>query len=222
MRLTVLLFAAAREAAGTSRLSLDLPEGATVASLRAALAERLPALDPLWPYLQVAVDREIAAPESPLRDGQEIALLPPVAGGAGSETGRFRITAEPIALADAERLVRGPAFGGLVGFAGAVRGESRGRRVARLEYEAYAPMALAQLTAIGERLERAHGARLSILHRVGVLAVGEIAVALCAAAPHRREAFRACEAAIDALKAEAAIWKREVYEDGASWVGLGP
>ncbi|MHB1847227.1 MAG: molybdenum cofactor biosynthesis protein [Deltaproteobacteria bacterium] len=225
MRLTILFFAAAREAAGTGRAELSLPEGTGLDGLRAALDARFPALGRLWPYLQIAVDRAIAPPGTTLCDGQEIALLPPVAGGAGLTEGRFRLSVEPIALAEAERLVvaaGGPAQGGLVLFAGKVRGESHGRRVLRLEYEAYGPMAEAQLCEIGRRIEQGHGVQLAILHRVGTLAVGEVAVAICAAAPHRQAAFRGCEAAIDLLKAEAAIWKREVYEDGDAWVGMGP
>jgi molybdopterin converting factor subunit 1 len=226
MRLNVLLFAAAREAAGTDRLTVELPPGARVGDVAARIQELKPGLAALWPYLRIAVDRELAADEQPLRDGQELALLPPVSGGSASERrnadGVYRLSPEALVPSEAEELVASPAHGGRVSFIGAVRGESRGRKVVRLEYESYAPMALEQMSAIGARVGPTHGARLAMFHRLGLVAVGDLAVVICASAPHRREAFRACEAAIDALKAEVAIWKKEIYADGSSWVGDRP
>jgi MoaE-MoaD fusion protein len=226
MKLEVLLFAAAREAAGTDRLTLELPPGARVGDAAARIQELMPALVALWPYLRVAVDREFASDDRVLRDAQELALLPPVSGGSENERrdahGVYRLSAEALVPSQAEALVAGPAFGGRVSFVGAVRAESRGRRVVRLEYECYGPMALDQMVAIGARVGEAHGARLAILHRLGVLQIADLAVVVCAAAPHRKEAFRACEEAIDTLKAEVAIWKKEIYEDGSHWVGTGP
>lgn len=226
MLLNLLLFAAAREAVGAERLTLELPAGARVRDAAARIRELNPALASLWPYLRVAVDRELASDDQVLRDGQELALLPPVSGGSASEHsdahGIYRLSSEPLRPGEAEELVAGPALGGRVSFVGAVRGESHGRKVLRLEYECYGPMALAQMAVIGARVGGAHGARLAILHRLGVLAVGDIAVVLCAAAPHRKAAFRSCEQAMDLLKTEVAIWKKEIYEDGSSWVGTGP
>lgn len=219
MRVSILFFAAAREAAGCDRAELELAEHATAGDAKARAVERFPALARFAGALQVAVDREIAEPGTKLREGAEVALLPPVAGGSGA---RARLASEPLSAADVEALVHAPAFGGLVTFAGTVRGTGEGgRRVVRLEYEAYAPMALRQMTEVLARLEAAHGARMAVAHRLGALSVGEVAVVVCAGAPHREAAFRACEEGIAALKAEAAIWKREVYEDGSSWIGLG-
>lgn len=221
--MTVLFFAAAREAAGCQRAELDLPEGATAGQAKALVLERFPGLVRFAAALQLAVDRELAPVEQELHEGAELALLPPVAGGSGSSLdARLRLSAEPLRVDEAELLVAAPGFGGIVTFAGTVRDETEGRRVLRLEYEAYAPMALQQMREIAARLEAQHGVRIAMLHRVGSLEVGDIAVIVSAAAPHRGPAFRACEEGIATLKAEAAIWKREVYADGSSWVGLGP
>jgi len=195
MRLNVLLFAAAREAAGTDRLTLDLPPGAQVGDAAARIRELKPALGALWPYLRIAVDRELAPNEQVLSDGQELALLPPVSGGSDNERrdahGVYRLSSEALLPAEAEDLIADPAFGGRVSFIGAVRAESRGRSVVRLEYECYGPMALDQMAAIGARVGAEQGARLAILHRLGILQVGDLAVVLCAAATHRKAAFRA-------------------------------
>ena len=183
MPLVVLYFAGARDAAGTSRETLaEAP--ATLAALRAELAARHPALAPVLARCRLAVDHEFASDETPLRDGAEVAVVPPVSG--------------------------------------AVRAESKGKRVLRLEYEAYRPMAERKLAEIGAEAARAHGAEVAIVHRVGVLAPGDAAVVIACAAPHRTPAFRACEACIERLKRDVPIWKREVYEDGSEWVGLGP
>jgi molybdopterin synthase catalytic subunit len=127
----------------------------------------------------------------------------------------------PLSLAVAEAAVAGPDAGAIVTFTGTVRGTSRGQRVLRLEYEAYAPMALAQFARIAEESRRFGGARVVVHHRVGTCLVGEVSVVIAAAAPHRADAFDACRHAIEQLKADAAIWKREVTEDGAVWVGQG-
>lgn len=213
-------FAAARERAGTSSEDLPLPSPATVAALLEQACARHPALRPLLPHLRVAVNQEFAAPADAVPEDAEVALIPPVAGGGGEE---FQVLERPLALADVVRLVEGTGQGGLVTFQGAVRDATRGRRVLRLEYEAYAPMAVRKLAEIAaEAAGQWPGTRLAIHHRVGVLQPGELAVVIAASAPHRKEAFRACEHAIDRLKQDVPIWKREVYEDGQVWVGLGP
>jgi molybdopterin synthase catalytic subunit len=119
--------------------------------------------------------------------------------------------------------VEGQSYGGLVTFSGTVRKETGGRRVVHLEYEAHVPMARKSFERIGaEVAQQWPGARLAIVHRIGRLLPGELAVVIAAAAPHRTAAFRACEFAIEQLKAEAPIWKKEFYEDGEVWVGLHP
>lgn len=220
MKVTVLYFAAARERAGTPREEVELPgTTARVAELLEAVGRNHPALRPLFPHLRVAVNQEFAAADAPIPPGAEVALIPPVAGGSGL----FRVVDRPLSLDEVIRAVSSEERGGLVTFTGLVRDQTRGRRVLRLEYEAYAPMAERKLEEIGgEVAERWPGAKLAIVHRTGTLAPGEAAVVIAASAPHRKEAFRACEYAIDRLKEDVPIWKKELYEDGEVWVGLGP
>jgi molybdopterin synthase catalytic subunit len=217
MPITILYFAGARDAAGTSRETLA-GAPATVRELRAALAAAHPRLGPILARSRISVDQEFAEDDAPLRDGAEVALIPPVAGGAPL----FRVVDRPLVLAEVVEAVESPGRGGLVTFTGTVRNETRGRRVLRLEYEAYVPMAERKLEEIGTALAREHGAEVAIVHRVGVLAPGDAAVVIACSAPHRTPAFRACEACIERLKKDVPIWKREVYEDGSEWVGLGP
>lgn len=217
MALTVLYFAAAREAAGTDTETLDAAP-ATVADLRRALARGRPGLERVLSRCRIAVNQEFAGETDPVPDGAEVAVLPPVSGGAGL----FRVVDRALDLAEVVDAVAAPGRGGVVTFTGTVRGESRGKRVIRLEYEAYAPMAERTLAEIGRAVEAEHGAAVAVIHRVGRLEPGEAAVVIACAAPHRTPAFRACEAVIERLKKSAPIWKREVYQDGTEWVGLGP
>ena len=215
---TVRYFAAARERAGLTSEALRLPRGATVAELLAALLEKRPGLSSLSRHLRV--DEEFAAPTHVLDDGVEVALIPPVAGGTA---GLFRVVDRPLSLPEVVEAVSGPGQGGLVTFSGAVRATSGGKDVAHLEYEAFPPMAEKQMARIAEEAHaRWPGVQLAIVHRVGLLAPGELAVVIAASAPHRKEAFLACEWAIDRLKQDVPIWKKETTRDGAVWVGLGP
>jgi molybdopterin synthase catalytic subunit len=174
------------------------------------------------PQIQSAVNQTFAAERQVLQDGDELALLPPVAGGAGPR--RIAIRAEPLAIADVVAAVGGNDSGGVVTFAGVVR--RRGHHlpdVVRLEYEAYVAMAEKVLSEIAEEIEREWpGTRIAVHHRIGALAVGEIAVAIAAASAHRAPAFDACRATIDRLKERAPIWKKEIGESGEAWLGLGP
>ncbi|MEN9797723.1 MAG: hypothetical protein RL653_1419 [Pseudomonadota bacterium] len=219
LTIRVLYFAAARERAGCASEERTCAQGTTVEGLLGELVAAHPALGPLVPHLRVAVDQAFAGPRALLRDGAEVALIPPVSGGSG----RYQVMDVPLQLQQVVDAVAGEAYGGLVTFTGSVRNRTRGREVVRLEYEAYAPMAVAQFERIGSEVEeRWPGVRLAISHRVGVLQPGELAVVMAAAAPHRAEAFAACSHALERLKQDAPIWKREVYADGAEWVGLGP
>jgi molybdopterin synthase catalytic subunit len=214
----VIYFAGARDAAGTSRETIaDVP--ASVGALRAVLAAAHPRLERVLARSRIAVDQEFAGDEAPLRDGAEVAIVPPVSGGAPR---LFRIADRPLALAEVVDAVSGPDRGGIATFTGTVRDETGGRRVLRLEYEAYVEMAERKLAEIGAAVAREHGADVAIVHRVGVLQPGEAAVVIACSAPHRTPALRACEACIERLKRDVPIWKREVYEDGSEWVGLGP
>ena len=133
------------------------------------------------------------------------------------------LTPEPIDPTRVLEAVQGPEEGGVVLFLGRVRRLSRGRTVVRLDYEAYAPMAETELKALADDAQYWKGAsRVAIVHRTGELQIGEIAVAIAVAAPHRREAFEACSWLIDELKERAPIWKKEWYEDGSQWISEHP
>jgi molybdopterin synthase catalytic subunit len=222
MTITVLYFAVLRERARREREAVTLPPGSDVRAARAAVARLHPEVAALLPRVQTAVNRAMVAETHALADGDELALIPPVAGGSGAPA-RVAIGPGALALDDVVAAVSGPGRGGVVTFAGVVRREGHALPdVVRLEYEAYTEMALEVLAAIADELEREQpGVRVAIHHRVGALSVGETAVVIAAAAPHRAEAFAACRAAIDRLKERAPIWKKEVGESGEVWLGLG-
>ena len=225
MYVRVRVFGALREALGAKELSVDLPEGASARELRARLAERHPHFAGFGPRLRVSVNREFAADDAALAEGDEVAFLPPVSGGAEAaepapvSRARCSLSEAPLDADAVGARVAGADAGGLVTFVGAVRERSRGRAIRRLEYEAYPEMALAEMERICDQAAgRWPGARVAIAHRVGSLEVGEVAVVVVAAAPHRAEAFEACRFAIDTLKRNVPIWKKEVASDGAYWV----
>jgi len=219
MRVTVLYFAVFKERLGRSEEVIELPNGKRVQDAVALLAERHPAIATLRGKFRVAVAQEMVDDTHELRDGDELALIPPVAGG----THHVLLLDEPLSLDRVVTAVSGPGMGGIVTFTGTVRRHSRGAVVQRLEYEAYGPMAIREMTRLCVEIEaEIAGARLAVEHRIGNLVVGDIAVVIAAAAPHRAEAFTACRAMIDRLKDRVPIWKKEIGEDGAEWVGLGP
>ena len=219
MRVQVLYFAVVRERLGRDDETVELPAGATAADLMEALTRRHEALAGLRGALKVAVNEVFAPLDHPLADGDVVALIPPVAGGAGL----YRVSDEPLSLDEVVRAVTSEEHGGVVTFTGVVRRHSRGKRIVRLEYEAYRPMAERALAEIGAQLAvEQPGVRVAVVHRVGTLAVGETAVVIATSAPHRAAAFDACRAAIDRLKQAVPIWKKEIAEDGEEWIGLGP
>jgi MoaE-MoaD fusion protein len=217
MRVLVRLFASYREAAGVGRIDLELPPGATVKDAIFKILKDHP-LVAEGRQVVIARNHEYVTPEEPLADGDEVALIPPVSGGAMTVT-PIAVLATPLSVDDALAAVRDSAFGGVVVFLGTVRDRSRGKGVTHLEYEAYAEMAEAKMSEIARRLEAKHAPlRLVLHHRVGDLAIGEIAVIVAAGAPHRDAAFAAARAAIDELKTIVPIWKKEYSDDGAVWV----
>ncbi len=217
----ILLFAALRERAGTSTVRVRVADPGTVADLLRALAEQVPRIASALPHCRVALDHAFVDDDHALLAGTEIAVIPPVSGG--HDGARIVLTESPLVIDAAIATVLGDSRGGVATFCGYVRRHSRGRDVAYLEYEAYAPMAIAVMAAIVRQVEDAtSGAHVAIHHRLGRLEIGECAVVVAAATPHRSGAFTACRLAIEALKRDVPIWKREVAPDGASWVGLGP
>jgi molybdopterin synthase catalytic subunit len=220
MKISVLYFAVFRERLGREEESLELPAGATVRDAIAALAERHPAIAALRGKFRCAVNQDFVDEDRVLADRDELALIPPVAGGSDRHV---KLLDTELSLDRCTRAVTGEGMGGIVTFTGTVRRHSRGIVVDHLEYEAYAPMAVREMTRLCEEIEaEIAGTKLAVEHRVGRLAIGDIAVVIAAAAPHRAEAFTACRAMIDRLKDRVPIWKKEVGEDGAEWVGLGP
>lgn len=220
MRIQVLYFAVFRERLGRDDETLELADGARVSDALAALAAKHEPIATLRTKFRVAVNQDFTDEDRELRDGDELALIPPVAGGSGRHV---VLTADPLSLDRCVAAVGGAGMGGIVTFTGMVRRQSRGITVEKLEYEAYGSMAIREMTRLCEEIEaEITGVRLAVEHRTGTLAVGELAVVIAAAAPHRAEAFTACRAMIDRLKDRVPIWKKEFGEDGAEWVGLGP
>jgi MoaE-MoaD fusion protein len=211
VQISVRLFAGLRELAGTGRRDLELPAGSSLADV--------------WPVLGLgdepagllyAVNREYADPGRKLYDGDEVALIPPVSGGA------FRLTEGPVNLTSVVVAVVDERAGAIATFLGTVRAQSRGRDVIALEYEAYMEMAedvMAQIAT--EATERFDLCKVAITHRLGRVAVGETSVAIAVSAPHRQDALAACAEIIDALKARVPLWKKELYEGGEEWIGRG-
>jgi molybdopterin synthase catalytic subunit len=219
MQLIVKLFGPVREAAGLKELSVTLSEGARVQDVRDLLARDHPIFDRLGDRLVAAVNFNVVSHDALLQEGDEVAFLPPVAGGSGV----CRVSDQPLDVGAVIAQVSGSGMGGIVAFLGAVRDEARGHAIQHLEYEAYLEMAEREMERIVAAVaERWPGTRLAIAHRVGHLAVGELAVVIAAAAPHRAEAFAACRYAIDTLKETVPIWKKEVAADGDWWVDEHP
>jgi molybdopterin synthase catalytic subunit len=224
MKIRALYFAVFREQIGRDDDVVELAAGARVRDAIAALAARHAAVDRLRGRFRVAVNQEFCAEDRALADGDELALIPPVAGGGDPPAARHvQLLAAPLALDRCIAAVAGAGMGGIVTFTGMVRRDSHGAVIDHLEYEAYGAMAVGEMTRLCDEIEaEIAGVRLAVEHRVGRLEVGEIAVVIAAAAPHRAEAFAACRAMIDRLKQRVPIWKKEVGDDGAEWVGLGP
>jgi MoaE-MoaD fusion protein len=221
MHIRVLYFAILREKLRRDEEGLELPGTPTIGDALAAIAARHPELAALLPQVQTAVNRSMAPAAQPLQDGDELALLPPVAGGAGPR--KIAVLAEPLATDEVVAAVEGIERGGIVTFSGVVRRHGNHGEVMRLEYEAYVEMTEQVLAEIAGEIEREWpGTHVAIHHRIGSLAVGETAVVIAAAAPHRAEAFEACRAAIDRLKRRAPIWKKEIGTHGEEWIGHCP
>ena len=211
MRVTVRLFAGLREHAGTGRRDVDLGDGARVEDVWRALE-----LGDEPAGLVFAVNRAYVGRGQALAEGDEVALIPPVSGGA------FRLTEDPIDLAAVVAEVEDERAGATATFVGTVRAQSRGRQVVRLEYEAYEGMAENVMADLAEQLnERYDLCAIAITHRVGVCEIGEASVAIAVSAPHRQDALAACKDAIDTLKETVPLWKKEVYEGGEEWIGRG-
>jgi molybdopterin synthase catalytic subunit/molybdopterin converting factor small subunit len=221
MKISVLFFGVMKDLAGRSSDTVDLAEGARVHDLLLHFARLTPRLEAMLPSLAISVNREYSETGRALRDGDEVALLPPVSGGA-PETERsqdeIRLVREVIDNEAVVRRLQQRSDGAVVVFNGVVRDNTRGRRTLYLDYEAYEAMALQKMEALAaEALVRFAVRGASIVHRLGRLEVGETSVLIVVAAAHRGAAFDACRWIIDTLKKTVPIWKKEYFEDGAVW-----
>jgi molybdopterin synthase catalytic subunit len=216
MLVSVRYFAAARErAGGLKEESVELAPGATVGELLALLQEKHAGLRAFLPRCRVARNQAFVEPSEALKAGDEVAMIPPVAGGSDL-VGLSEHTISAAALA---KRVEGPQVGAIVTFEGTVRNHARGKKVLRLHYEAYGEMAQRQLQEIAAQAEQKWpGARVALVHRTGLLEIGEVSVAIAVGTPHRGDAFDACRFVIETLKRDLTIWKREFYEGGEEWV----
>jgi molybdopterin synthase catalytic subunit len=214
MTVRVRLFAVLRESAGREAIDLRLPAGATAADAFEELTRR-PDFGELLQRLPVrlAVNREIVTPQALLHESDELALIPPVSGGARLHA---RVTERPLSPEAISRIVGDPRAGAIVVFQGVTR------EVERLEYEAYAEMAEDVMAKLAADLQARHDlCAVAIHHRVGRLEIGEASVVIAVSAPHRQAALAACKEAIDTLKETVPLWKKEVYEGGEEWIGRG-
>ncbi len=226
LQVEVLLFARLRELAGTSSVGVSVEGGDGSVSARDvwnAACEACPRLAGADSGLRVAVNQAYAAWDSPVAAGDTVAFIPPVAGGSGSGSGtpgvHVWLTTDPLDARVVEQLVRTDEDGAICTFTGVVRNHAEGNPVTHLDYEAYAGMAEERIRAIAEdALDRFGATAIAAVHRLGTLQVGEASVVVAASAHHRAAAFAACQYTMDALKADAPIWKKEHGPEGAVWV----
>jgi molybdopterin converting factor subunit 1 len=235
MRVRVLFFGMLKDLVGRSSDWLELPDGASVRDLLAAYQSQIPRLQESLPSLAVAVNQEYAGPDTKLTPDDEIALLPPVSGGApdgAGETplrqlaGRRRCATIVREVIDTPRVLAGVKRGedgAALVFEGVVRNQTRGRKTLYLDYEAFEEMALQQMESLASQaLQQFQIRDVAIVHRLGRLEIGETSVLIVVASAHRAAAFDACRWLIDTLKRTVPIWKKEHFEDGAVWADGEP
>ncbi|HEV2386903.1 MAG TPA: molybdenum cofactor biosynthesis protein MoaE [Candidatus Acidoferrales bacterium] len=222
VRVRVLFFGQLREIVGWEAGQEDLEPGASVQDLFAAYSIRFPQLAALRGSIAPAVNQELAGWQAPLAAGDEVAFLPPVSGGCGAPAAAGEEICEllrrPVARDEWVAQAPGPADGAVVVFEGVARNHSRGRRVVRLEYEGYEPMAGRKMRQLAAELRRRFPvSRVVLVHRLGRIGIGETSILIAVSSAHRQAAFDACRHAIDAFKRTVPIWKKEFFEDGEAW-----
>jgi len=219
MQVKLLFFATLKDIVGSRELQLDVPAGSTIADLLTRLEGKYPRFKDYRPVLLTAINEEYVGKEAPINEGDEVAIFPPVSGGAETPNPLVVITREPIdAQKIARQLLRGE-DGAICVFEGVVRNNSKGKRTLHLVYEAYETMAFKKLEEIGQFVRQAWDIdRIALIHRLGHMDIGETSVAVIVTSAHRRVAFDACHYAIDKLKKVVPIWKKEFFEDGEVWV----
>lgn len=224
MRVKVLFFGVLKEIVGAPEQWLEIAPNSTIGSVFAAYSERFETLRGKRPSILFARNREFTTAETVLAENDEVAFLPPVSGGSENtiEDARghfFAITRNPIDSQALARRLQAPEDGAVVVFEGVARNNTKGRPTMYLEYECYPGMALEQMARIGREIASQFAIdRVGVIHRLGRLDIGEASVAVVATAPHRKPAFEAALEAINRLKREVPIWKKEFFVDGAVWV----
>jgi len=221
MKINVLFFGLVHDLTGRAEEQVEVADGEKLEDLCRGYECRFPRLKEVRESLLTAVNQEIVERSWPLRDGDEVAFLPPVSGGSPEplkSADFYRITRQAIPTAELARQLKGPEQGAVVVFEGIVRDNLHGRKTRHLEYEAYEPMAIRKMEQIGREVKQKFPIDgLGMVHRLGRLEIGETSVAIIVAAAHRQAAFEACRYAIDRLKQIVPIWKKEYFEDGAVW-----
>ncbi len=229
MRVRVLFFGMLKDLAGKPAEDLDLPEDASIRDVLTHYEKQIPRLKESIPSLALALNQQYASPDAKLKAGDEIALLPPVSGGAPGDAGRPVVQPHSVIVRDAidtqrtlAGLKRGEDGAALL-FEGVVRNQTRGRKTLYLDYEAYEEMALQQMEALASQaLQQFQIRDVALVHRLGRLEIGETSVLIAVASAHRAAAFEACRWLIDTLKRTVPIWKKEHFEDGAVWADGEP
>lgn len=226
MQIRVLFFGVLKDLAERGSQLVDLPEPATLGDLLAYLQRELPRLNAYLSSSAISINQEYAQRGASLKQGDEVALLPPVSGGTDIVTptaGRARIVSEKIDTQALIEMIKQPEDGAFALFEGIVRNHSRGRRTLFLDYDAYSEMAVKQMDGLANEALCKFAVRdVAIVHRVGRLEIGETSVAIVVASAHRGAAFDACRWLIDTLKRTVPIWKKEYFEDGAVWADGEP
>ncbi len=222
MQIKIRYFASLRETTGQGEELLEVPEQATVETVRQAVNSRYPALQAILNRCIYAVNRSYVQADTPLKALDEVVFIPPMGGGNQEETAMndlVQLTHERLKREELVQAVSQPSVGGIVVFEGVVRNHARGKHVRYLEYEAYEEMAEQQIrTIISQAKARWSVQGVAVAHRFGRLEIGEASVIIVVASAHRGEAFEACRYIIDTLKTTVPIWKKEVAVDGEEWV----
>jgi MoaE-MoaD fusion protein len=223
MQVRVLLFGILKDLTGRSSDAISLPDRATAADVLRHYEQSLAGQKGLMSSVAISVNQEYAPADTQLHAGDEVALLPPVSGGADAEAPLVKLVRERIVPHDIVPALERPEDGAIVIFDGVVRNHSRGRRTLYLEYESYEDMALKQLEELATKAKEQFAIRdLAIVHRVGRIEVGESSVFIAVFSARRAAAFDACRWVIDTLKRTVPIWKKEFFEDGAVWADGEP
>jgi MoaE-MoaD fusion protein len=223
MQIRVLFFGMIKDMVGAPSQSIELPENCSVEQVVEYYRERVPKFADFSAFCATSVNQEYSEKGTKLKNGDEVAFLPPVSGGSGHGPANAEIVREKITAQAWVEKLKQPADGAAVVFEGVVRDNSRGRRTLYLDYEAYEVMALRQMERLVEDAKRRFPVRdAAIIHRLGRIEIGETSVLIAVTSAHRAAAFDACRWLIDTLKATVPIWKKEHFEDGAVWADGEP